>query len=272
MIFFSDMDGTFLSSAKTVPAENWAALDALSEAGGSFVPCTGRAFSGLDPHILAHPAVRWAVCANGASVYEAKTGKLLHRVPLDRARLLHLWEIAQGRDVLFDVFADGRCYSLRSALGELGRFVDDPALLAAMRAMRTPVDESLRTLIESRDDADRVTYLWRDPADRDALLCGLSEVEGIAIVRSLPMNLEVSDAAATKGTALTWLCAHVGEDIAGSVAFGDSINDLSMLEAAGCGVAMANAEPEVRAAADAVCATNDEAGVGRFIMTRLAGA
>ena len=86
------------------------------------------------------------------------------------------------------------------------------------------------------------------------------------------MNLEVSDAAATKGTALTWLCAHVGEDIAGSVAFGDSINDLSMLEAAGCGVAMANAEPEVRAAADAVCATNDEAGVGRFIMTRLTGA
>lgn len=271
MIFFSDMDGTFLTSAKTVPAENWAALDALAEAGGSFVPCTGRAFSALDPHLLAHPAVRWAVCSNGASVYEAKTGRLLRRVPLDRARLLHLWDLAQGRDVVFDLFAGGRCYSWRPSFDQLERFVADPVLCRAMRGMRTPVDESLRRLIESRDDTERATYLWRDPADRDYLLAELGKMEGISVVRSLPMNLEVSAAGATKGTALAWLCDHVGESAADAVAFGDSINDLSMLEAAGCGVAMANAEPEAKAVADVVCAGNDEAGVGRFIMARLSG-
>ena len=42
-----------------------------------------------------------------------------------------------------------------------------------------------------------------------------------------------------------------------------------MIKAAGTGVAVANAEPEVRAAADVVAMSNDDAGVGRFVLDRL---
>jgi hydroxymethylpyrimidine pyrophosphatase-like HAD family hydrolase len=45
------------------------------------------------------------------------------------------------------------------------------------------------------------------------------------------------------------------------MAFGDGSNDLTMIQAAGLGVAMANACDEVRAAADYVTTSNDEAGV-----------
>ena len=61
----------------------------------------------------------------------------------------------------------------------------------------------------------------------------------------------------------------MGEPVEDAVAFGDNLNDLSMVQAAGTGVAVANAEAEIREAADIVCGSNDKAGVGRFIMDML---
>ena len=47
MIFFSDMDGTFLTTEKTVSETSRHALDAIAEAGFEFVPSTGRALTGI---------------------------------------------------------------------------------------------------------------------------------------------------------------------------------------------------------------------------------
>ena len=70
MIVFSDMDGTLLTSDKQVSDATWAMLDELARRGIEFVPCTGRPLSGVFEPILAHPAVHYAVCANGASVWQ----------------------------------------------------------------------------------------------------------------------------------------------------------------------------------------------------------
>ena len=64
-----------------------------------------------------------------------------------------------------------------------------------------------------------------------------------------------------KPNALQVLCDDLGIGPAETMAFGDGPNDRSMLEWAGCGVAMGNAVPEVKAAADVVTATNEEDGV-----------
>ena len=92
----------------------------------------------------------------------------------------------------------------------------------------------------------------------------------ISVVRSVSNSIEISDARATKGEALSWLCSHLGISRADAVAFGDNINDIPMIEAAGTGVAVANAEDETKGAADAVCGANNNAGVGTFIMQLLA--
>lgn len=70
MIVFSDMDGTLLTSDKQMSDATWAMLDELARRGIEFVPCTGRPLSGIFEPILAHPAVHYAVCANGASVWQ----------------------------------------------------------------------------------------------------------------------------------------------------------------------------------------------------------
>ena len=88
---------------------------------------------------------------------------------------------------------------------------------------------------------------------------------------SLPGNVEITHRDATKGAALEFLCGHLGIPAAQAAAFGDERNDCSMLRAAGLGVAMGNAAPEARAAANAVTASNDEDGVARMVLRLLEG-
>ena len=76
---------------------------------------------------------------------------------------------------------------------------------------------------------------------------------------------EKNQAAANKGTALEALCRHLGVTMEETIAFGDGTNDLTMLRAAGLGVAMGNAAPEVKAAADMVTDDNEHSGVAKVI-------
>ncbi len=82
--------------------------------------------------------------------------------------------------------------------------------------------------------------------------------------------LEISAAGVSKATALARLCDERGIDRKHVIAFGDMPNDLPMLAWAGHGVAVANAHPEVIAAADEVTASNDDGGVAR-VLERLFG-
>jgi hydroxymethylpyrimidine pyrophosphatase-like HAD family hydrolase len=69
----------------------------------------------------------------------------------------------------------------------------------------------------------------------------------------------------SKGNALLWLAKHFGIDQSQTIAIGDSPNDLEMLKAAGLGIAMGNAVPEVKAQAGTVVAPNWQDGVAEAI-------
>ena len=273
------MDGTFLNPQKQVTDESWAMLDELARRGIEFVPCTGRPLSGIFGDILAHPAVHYAVCANGATVAQldaaepADTSKATSIMfnPLSREAAHAVRELARPHDVTFDIFADGYCYLERSMYERLDEFNGgDPAIGTSLKKTRTPVDEDADATIDRVERLERVAMYWHDPADRDAIRAKLTQVADIEITRSYPMNIEVMGAGTSKGSALSWLCGHLGVPIAEAVAFGDNINDIPMLEAAGTGIAMKNAEPEDIAAADKLTVFDfSESGVARTVMQLL---
>ena len=78
-------------------------------------------------------------------------------------------------------------------------------------------------------------------------------------------NLEINAEEATKGNALLWLADYLGIPREETMAFGDGENDISMLKAAGIGVAMGNASDQIKEAADEVTLTNDQDGVAAAI-------
>ena len=157
MIVFSDMDGTLLTSDKQMSDATWAMLDELARRDIEFVPCTGRPLSGIFEPILAHPAVHYAVCANGASVWQLDAGTptdvsratcILSR-PLDRGIAHRIHRIAAGHDVTFDIFADGQCFLPRSLYGRLDEFCGgDPHIAASLKRTRTPIDMDIDSKID----------------------------------------------------------------------------------------------------------------------------
>lgn len=74
---------------------------------------------------------------------------------------------------------------------------------------------------------------------------------------------------ATKLNAMREVCRHFGIAREDTVAFGDDAIDIDMLEHAGCGVAVANARPQVKAIADEICPSNNDDGVAQWIEAHL---
>ena len=122
------------------------------------------------------------------------------------------------------------------------------------------------TYPEDRQEVvDKIQALFTSVEDRDAARKEIEDVPGIEITGALPMNLEINAAGVNKGKAMIELGKLLGIPREEIMAFGDGNNDLKMLKEVGTGVAMENAIPSVKEAADYVTLSNDEEGVAKFI-------
>ncbi|MGI6754893.1 MAG: Cof-type HAD-IIB family hydrolase [Atopobiaceae bacterium] len=262
----SDLDNTFLTPDKRITQANAQILDAAYEHGIQFVPCTGRNLSAVPAELLAHPAVSYAISANGAIIAEAKMGRILHAVEMDKTAALSLYEQVEARTVTFDVFADGKVYSNRKRFESLiERVPVDEATRAFVRSSRTLVDQGEKDLIAHAQRFVRLTLFCLTEADHAFVCDAVDTQSSMARTQSIDCNVEVMDRSANKGFGLRWLCSHVGIDPADTVAFGDNDNDRPMLEAAGDGVAVDNATAACKAAAYHMTASCSESGVARYL-------
>lgn len=86
------------------------------------------------------------------------------------------------------------------------------------------------------------------------------------LASDMPLTFgEVSDWGINKGMALEYVCRYLDVEPADCIAFGDSMNDAEILQAAGIGVAMANSEAGVKEIADQVCESCEENGVAKTL-------
>jgi Cof subfamily protein (haloacid dehalogenase superfamily) len=271
-IVFSDLDGTLLTYHKTVHPLCIEALSRFAEKGGVFVPCTGRPRSALDASVTELPGAAYAVCANGATVYDLATEACIHRIDLGLERTLALYERVRDLDVTFDIMADGAAYAETWRFERMLTKGYDPAFIAHIRRSRIRYDVPVEEMAASFAHIERISIYWKDERDRDAVAAAVAEDSTLVCTTSEPFSMEISDKEATKGNALTWLCGFLGIDVAESVAFGDGLNDSTMLEAAGTGVAMLNASEGVERFADTrTRLDNDEGGEGDWILRHLEG-
>ncbi len=280
-IVFTDLDGTFLARDKTVPEINLEVAHLLAARGIPLVPCTGRPISGLTPVVLELPGIRYVVYANGAGIWDLEAGgpgaeaafgrhipgACIHKVALSREAILDAYRELKDLDITFDLFADGRAYSERRRFERLGDFGLEPNLLHQIRLSRTPVDATVPELLERVEEPERITLYYRTPEDRARIRATLEADPRLVVTSSEVSNLEASALGATKGCALRWLCARLDISPACAIAFGDGMNDVSMMEAAGLGVALADSQPGVAALADDVTRLGcSEGGLGAYLL------
>lgn len=96
----------------------------------------------------------------------------------------------------------------------------------------------------------------------------LRETHGVKIAVSWDRAVDVIPASSGKGTAIAKVLEHFGLEASQAMAFGDSQNDLEMLRAVGIGVAMGNASPQAKAAADQICGAVSEDGIYHYCVAQ----
>lgn len=257
-----DLDGTLLDSDKNLSEPNRAALAAAAAKGVLVVPTTGRFFGMMPDAVRDLPFVRYAITVNGAQVYDRETDTALVREELPLEQALAIMRYLDGFDVIYDCYQDNWGRMTRAMQEKAAEYAQCPHYTKMIREFRKPYPDLKAYLAEQDRDVQKIMLFARDPSVRDAIAAELpTRFDGLAISSSTFNNLEINAASAHKGRALERFAAHFGWTLANCMAFGDGLNDLSMVRMAGVGVAMANAAPEVLSAADYVTRSNDEDGV-----------
>ena len=264
-----DLDGTLLDDEKRIPPENLRALEAAAARGWVPVPATGRIVRGIPEPVKALPGLRYFIVSNGAGVYDAAEDRLLYRgdVPLELA--LRCYEYMDTLPVIYDCYQNESGWMTRSMYEACAPyFPTEPHMLEIVKRLRVPVDDLKETLRQRGEPLQKLQMFFKpeDLDERERQLRRIPELfPELVATTSVSNNIEINSVNAGKDKALLALAAHLGIPREDTVAFGDGTNDLAMLRAAGLGVAMANADPKVKAAADEITGSNNDAGVARGI-------
>ena len=261
-----DLDGTLLDSGKNLSAVNRSALASAAEKGIHVVPTTGRFFGGMPESIRALPFVRYAITVNGAQVYDRATDAAIVREELPLATALAIMRYLDGFDVIYDCYQDNWGRMTQAMQEKAEEYAQCPHYTKMIREFRKPYPDLKDYLAGQGRDVQKIMLFARDPAVRDAIAADVkTRFDGLAVSSSTFNNLEFNAASAHKGRALERFAEHFGWTLDNCMAFGDGLNDLSMVRMAGIGVAMANAAPEVLSAANYVTLSNDEDGVAEAL-------
>lgn len=265
-IIVLDLDGTLLTSDKRISPRNYAALEQAAKRDIHIVPSTGRFYGGMPDIVRELPFVRYAITVNGAEIYDAREKKVLHRAEMTAEQADEVFEVLDALPVVYDCYQEGWGWMEKRLYDRAEDFIDDPRVLAMVKELRTPV-EDFRGLIRQRSKGvQKIQMFFRDMDARARTLPMLRQrFPGLNVTSSIANNLELNSRDAHKGAALLELCRCLGVDPTQTMSFGDGLNDITMLQTAALGVAMENADPEVKAAADFVTDTNDRDGVAKAI-------
>lgn len=257
----SDLDDTLLNDDVALSDLTLQTLREAKRRGIRIIPASGRALSSMRKFVNQIGAGDPYIACNGAQLVGAD------HAPLETLVL----PCATAREIL--AFLEERGFYVQLYQGEhfyYARECERSRAYAKISGMEgVPVGDLSAFLTF---DTPKMLSIHTPEAVAAAYAEAVERFAGRAVFSiSKPIYLEAQPPHATKGEGLKRLAERIGLDLATTVAFGDSLNDLAMLQTAGIGVAMGNARPEVKAAARYVCDTNDRDGVARFIREHVLG-
>lgn len=260
-----DLDGTVFNDKKEITPRTMAAIRAALQKGVTVLPATGRTVTGAPKELLEIPGVRYALTSNGASVVDLHTGEKLVSLPFDADMAQQAYDVVAPYGGMLSIFIDGKSYTPQdNAQSSLDMVPEN--LRSYFRKSRIEVPDMHKTLQEHRDEIEKFSILYPTESQRDAAWQAVARAcPRVEITSSIERNMELNAPGVSKGRGLMALAERLGLARDQVMAVGDSGNDLTMLEAAGLGVAMGNATAEVRHAADVVTADNNHDGVAEAI-------
>lgn len=231
-----DLDGTLLNDRSEISETNAEWIRRASEAGVTVCASTGRGFPSALPFVEQLGLDTPMITVNGGEIW-TKPHALHRRTLLDAEKVMKLHALAERYpDVWYWAYSTEDIYNKEKWSGD------------------TAASQWLKFGYYT-EDVPVLQEIWKE----------VRAMEGLELSNSSPFNIEINAAGVSKATALMEVCRMLGYGMSEVVSVGDSLNDIAAIRASGLGVAMGNAQEEVKLAADVVTGTNQEHGVAQVI-------
>lgn len=259
-----DLDGTALNHQKQLTERTRAAIQNAAKSGIQIVVATGRTFSSLAPEVLAMPEITCAITSNGAVVNRIPDGAvLLHNYP-NPETVSEIAGMIQGEKIDTEVCTGGQAYIGQSYYDRVleGKTNRD---VQYVKTTRHPVPDIYQFLLQHRVAIENINLNFKTLEEKQQWQQRFQKLPGVTPTSSFLFNVELGGATTSKAHALQALLDEWQMTSQQVMAFGDSENDLGMIQLAGIGVAMANGMEEVKQAADLLAESNEEDGVAKII-------
>ena len=258
-----DMDGTLLTSKKTIAKSSVEAIGRAQDAGKQVVLSTGRSLSELLPYGDDLRGIRYAILASGALIYDLEAKCVLAKQTLPAIAVDKVKAIAEAQDLILVCMIDGQGYLQKSHFENIANYYmeiytelyDKTAIL---------VDNIYDLLAKEREHFDKINIYHLTARDRDQSYETLLS-EKVTMIKAEVSGLELTAQGVEKGQGLAHLAQKLNLPMEQIIAVGDADNDESMIREAGFGVAMGNANENIKGLADIIVADNDHGGCAQAI-------
>ncbi|MSO95697.1 MAG: HAD family hydrolase [Thermoleophilia bacterium] len=254
--FACDFDRTLVGRDGVLRPRTRAAIARSRAAGIPVIIATGRMFRSVRPFLEQAGIDDPVVCYQGAAVIDPASGTFLLHEPLalESARSVIGLLVALGHSP--NCYVNDRLY--------VDTHTDYSRRYATFQHL--PVEE-VGDLVTWLAEPPTKLAVVADPADIPALRAAVAEqlADQVYLTTSLPYLLEMGNPAASKGTGLAFVAERLGASIDRIVSFGDGENDIELIDEAGFGIAVADANPILLDRADWVCPSAEVEGVAAVI-------
>ena len=263
-LIVTDMDGTVLGEDHRMTDGNKKALKEAEKNGVKVVFATGRFHDSAKEHIDFLENIMPIISSNGSIIKHPITNEVLYSNFIDKEVSIEIVEILEKHNVKYQAYTDEiilQKYETEDEMRMMKEFIEktfsDNTEISFKKDLREDIRNSnvLKFNIMEIDRPDLI----------DKVRVDLELVKNIEVTSSWKDNLEVMSEGSHKGNAVEYLCELLDIDREHIIAFGDNYNDLSMIEFAGTGVAMGNAEDDVKKIANHITDSNGNDGVAKAI-------
>ncbi len=266
VVIATDLDETLLSDTHQISEYTKDVLHTAIEKGFVIVPCTSRGYTAL-PESLLSSNVRYFICANGASIWDKEQNSAIYRCLLDFDLTVESLKIARDYEVSRTIVADGRIYSEKSIKDIFKRVGINEAHIDEMLSVRALIDNA-EEFISPSIPIEKVHLNFLHVEERISCKQRVEAMLGYKCTSSSTLNIEITNPSADKGQSILKLCDILSLTDKTIYAFGDNLNDITLLNAADVGVAVNNALPELKNVADVISEhKHNEDAVAKYIQS-----
>lgn len=266
-----------------ISSENKEAVQKAIQTGIEVVLTSGRGSASVKNLATEIGADHYAICGNGAVVYNLKEKQIIYKNLLDKKKVLQLVKICEENSIYYCVYTEDSIITKSLNYNTLYYYHDNSRKPDDKKTKINIINDIYKYILDRKaEDYSKIMICDNNTIIFKSIIKKLKRVKNVDVLdvghmskkiikngtEEYPLEYyytEISSKNVDKWSAISYLISKIGIKPEEVIAIGDNVNDQTMLENAGLGIAMANSAPYIQKMADEVTLDNNESGVAAAI-------